>query len=335
MRRGLIFTAMIVLALFALLGASGAPRPSASRQSLDIDGVVVAKETVAYKHAAGCAILADVYTLPKTKGAPTLVWLHGGALMWGSRTSLPSWQLALYARAGFQVVTVDYRLAPETPLDQIVSDVEDAFRWLRTDGPRLGLDPDRVGVVGYSAGGYLTLLTGHRVRPRPRALVSMYGYGDILGDWSAKPDVHYSQEPAVSAEAARAVVGRAGTLTEAKLGERWSFYLFCRQRGLWPREVSAHDPALERAWFEPFCPALRVDRQYPATLLLHGDEDTDVPFAQSVLMDERLNQRRVPHKLLRMRGYGHAFDRTGKGLEDPKIEQAFHEVLDFLRDHVR
>jgi dipeptidyl aminopeptidase/acylaminoacyl peptidase len=78
-----------------------------------------------------------------------------------------------------------------------------------------------------------------------------------------------------------------------------------------------------------------VDRQYPPTLLLHGDLDADVPFAQSVLMDERLTRHRVAHKLLRMSGYGHAFDRTGNGLEDPKIKQAFDEALDFLRGHLR
>jgi acetyl esterase/lipase len=343
MRRDLIATGMMAPAMFALTSARpgwtdtgrGAPQPTASRQLLDVEGVAVEKRTLAYKQAGECAILADVYTLPKVKRAPTLLWLHGGALIWGSRTSLPAWQLALYLRAGFQVVAIDYRLAPETPLDQIVGDVEDAFRWLRGDGPALGLDPDRVGVVGYSAGGYLALLTGHRVRPRPRALVSMYGYGDILGDWIAKSDAHYSLEPPVSPEAARSSVRQAGTITEAKRADRWSFYLFCRQRGLWPKEVSGHDPALERAWFEPYCPALQVDRQYPPTFLLHGDEDTDVAFAQSVLMEDRMRQQQVPQTLLRMSGYDHAFDLMGKGLADPKIKHAYDEVLDFLRDHVR
>jgi acetyl esterase/lipase len=183
MCRRRVFSAIIVAGLVALTGA----RPGSADS---VEGVAFEERTLAYKQVGECAILADVYTLPKTKGAPTLVWIHGGALMWGSRTSLPAWQLALYLRSGFQVVAIDYRLAPETPLDQIVSDVEEAFHWLRIDGPRLGLDSERVGVVGYSAGGYLALLTGHRVRPRPRALVSMYGYGDILGDWSVKPDAH-------------------------------------------------------------------------------------------------------------------------------------------------
>ena len=341
MRLGLILAATAIPVLFATGARPGTDagrsiaQPPATRWRLDVEGVGVDKETLAYKRVGSCALLADVYTLPQAKGAPTLVWIHGGALIWGSRTSLPSWQLALYARAGFQVVAIDYRLAPETHLDQLVGDVEDAFRWLRAHGPRLGLDPRRVGVVGYSAGGYLALLTGHRVRPRPRALVSMYGYGDILGDWSVKPDAHYGQEPAVPAGAARAVVGKTGTITEAKRDERWSFYLYCRQQGLWTREVAGRDPARESAWFEPFCPALQVDRQYPPTLLLHGDEDTDVPFAQSLLMDERLTRYQVPHELLRMRGYGHAFDRSGNGLDDPKIKEAFQEVLDFLRGHLR
>jgi dipeptidyl aminopeptidase/acylaminoacyl peptidase len=163
----------------------------------------------------------------------------------------------------------------------------------------------------------------------------MYGYGDILGDWSTKPDAHYSQEPPASAEAARSIVGKAGTITGAKNADRWGFYLLCRQRGLWPKEVSGHDPVLERAWFEPFCPALQVDRQYPPTIFLHGDEDTDVPFAQSVLMQDRLRQQQVPEKLLRMSGCGHVFDLVGRGLDDPKIRHAYDEVLDFLRSHLQ
>jgi len=338
MRPGLVSTFPILLAVLASMAVPAGHQASESpgaRETVDVEGMILQRETVAYKQVDGCMILADVYTTPKAEHAATLVWLHGGALMWGSRTSLPSWQLALYARAGFQLVTIDYRLAPETHLEQIVSDVEDAFRWLRADGPRLGLDPNRVGVIGYSAGGYLALLTGYRVAPRPRALVSMYGYADLLGDWSTKPDAHYGQEPAVPPDVARATVGQAGAITEAKHGDRWSLYLFTRQQGSWLREISGHDPAGADAWFAPFCPLRHVTGQYPPTLLLHGDQDTDVPFSQSTLMDQALARHRVPHELLRMSGYGHAFDRWGQGREDPKIEQAFDRVVEFLRSQLR
>ena len=79
----------------------------------------------------------------------------------------------------------------------------------------IGLDADRLAVVGASAGGYLALLAGHRVRPRPRAIVSFYGYGDIAGPWYSRPDPFYLLEPEVSESDARRadrtpVVGRRG-----------------------------------------------------------------------------------------------------------------------------
>ena len=76
--------------------------------------------------------------------------------------------------AGHVLISLDYRLAPETQLAEIVHDVEDAFDWIRRNGPRLfKIDPTRIAVAGGSAGGYLTLTSGFRVRPRPAVLLSL------------------------------------------------------------------------------------------------------------------------------------------------------------------
>jgi acetyl esterase/lipase len=92
-------------------------------------------------------------------------------------------------------VSFDYRLAPEVKLPAIIKDVRDAFRWLRERGPGLfHADPDRLVVTGGSAGGYLTLMTGFCVQPRPRALVAYWGYGDVDGDWYTKPSEHYRKQ---------------------------------------------------------------------------------------------------------------------------------------------
>src|SRR5262249_18857725 len=64
--------------------------------------------------------------------------------------------------------------------------------WLREQGPkRLHIDPARMVVTGGSAGGYLTLMAGFRVKPKPAALVAYWGYGDVDGDWYTKPSEHY------------------------------------------------------------------------------------------------------------------------------------------------
>ncbi|MEZ6144650.1 MAG: prolyl oligopeptidase family serine peptidase [Planctomycetaceae bacterium] len=51
------------------------------------------------------------------------------------------------------------------------------------------IDPNRLAVMGGSAGGYLTLMTGF-VHPRPKVLAAFWGYGDLLGDWYTKPSPH-------------------------------------------------------------------------------------------------------------------------------------------------
>src|SRR5262249_8368486 len=158
-------------------------------------------------------------------------------------------------------VSIDYRLAPETRLASIVEDVQDAFAWARTEGAnRFNLDPTRIGVVGHSAGGYLALLSGYRVEPRPRAIGSNYRDGGRAGAWYSRPDPFYCQQPRVSEADARAAIGRqpisdgSGPAAEG----RRHFYLYCRQRGLWPREVVGADPDAEPAAFVPYCPVHNV-----------------------------------------------------------------------------
>ena len=170
------------------------------------------------------------------------------------------------------MASIDYRLAPETLLPAIIEDLRDAFRWVREEGPGLfDADPQRVAVVGHSAGGYLSLMAGACVTPRPRAIVSFYGYGDIVGDWYSKPDPFYCQQPAVTEEQAYADIGQ--TPISAAYGARAEspIYLYCRQKGLWPNVVGGRDPAKEPAFFAPYCPIQNVGPDYPPTLLLHGD----------------------------------------------------------------
>src|SRR6516225_2068652 len=139
------------------------------------------KTTVAYRKIDGHKILADVYRPSDAKIRPVIVWIHGGALITGNRDleigDVTRFLLAFAKSKGYAVVSIDYRLAPETKLPDIISDIEEAFRWLASDGAKqFHLDPRRFVVAGESAGGYLTLVTGYRVRPKPKALVALYGF---------------------------------------------------------------------------------------------------------------------------------------------------------------
>jgi acetyl esterase/lipase len=166
--------------------------------------------TYDYKVVGDCRIKADVYGATRDVVRPGVIWIHGGALIMGDRGRLDRALLDALIAAGYVVVSIDYRLAPETKLPAIIEDVRDACRWARERGPELfRVAPDRIAVMGASAGGYLTLVSGYSVEPRPKALVSYYGYGDVAGVWYSRPDPFYRRQPLVPEDEARAAVGGA------------------------------------------------------------------------------------------------------------------------------
>ena len=290
------------------------------------------KTTYTYKTFSGCPIQADVHSPNDSKITPVILWIHGGALIFGRCDNIKTRQLERYIQAGFRVVSIDYRLAPETKLAEILKDVQDAYDWIRRKGPELfHADPDRIAVVGHSAGGYLTLTAGYKLHPRPRALVSFYGYGDITGRWYSRPDPFYLKEPAVTPEKAHQAVGRKVVSESSQDDQRWLFYLYCRQRGLWPKEVAGYDPDSEPRAFDAFCPIRNISKDYPPTLLLHGDKDTDVPFEQSQEMAQALEKHGVEHRFIPIQGGPHGFD---SNMQDPAVASAFEQVITFLKKHL-
>jgi len=261
-------------------------------------------------------------------GKPAVMWIHGGALIFGSRTSLSRRFHSALLEQGYVVVSIDYRLAPETKLPGIIEDVQDAYRWMREQGSkRFGIDPNRIATAGSSAGGYLTLMTGFSVDPRPRALVSFWGYGDITSPWYSEPDAFYRQQPLVSKEEAYGSVTTA-PLSEPPAGNRrGQFYLYCRQMGIWPNEVAGHDPHGERRWFDRYCPIRQVSAKYPPVILVHGTEDTDVPYAESRNMAAKLAEAGVDHEFITVNGAGHGLS----GAKPGEADQAADRAVEFLK----
>jgi acetyl esterase/lipase len=299
------------------------------------DEPAFSKQTYTYKTVKKLDIQADVHRAEDRVVRPVVVWLHGGALINGNRTEVPGNLLALCRKEGYALVSFDYRLAPEVKLPAIIEDVKDAFRWLREKGPKLlHVDPKRVVVTGGSAGGYLTLMTGFAVTPRPRALVAYWGYGDVDGAWYTKPSAHYRKAVAlVSKEDAEKGVGRK-VLTGAYGADRSArgrYYLYLRQNGLWTREVTGFDPTRERKKLDPYCPVRNVTRAYPPTLLVHGTEDTDVPYQLSADMAKALERHKVAHELVTVRGAGHGLS----GGEKKAVTAAHRKALDFIRRHLK
>ena len=290
------------------------------------------KETVVYKQVGPLGIKADVFYFSDEKIRPVIVSLHGGALIMGHRESFSGPVKKFALTNGYVVVSFDYRLAPETKLPEIIADIEDAFRWLRREGvKRFKIDPDRIAVTGGSAGGYLTLVTGHRVEPRPRVLLAYYGYGDLIGDWYSTPSPHprHNSKKITAEEAWQQIKGPAIADARERKGDGGIFYNFCRQTGQWPKAVSGWDPRDESEKFRPFMPVKNVTSAYPPTVLIHGTTDTDVPFEQSRLMAQEFQKFGVAFQFHQLKAeHGLA------GGNREEIETIQNKAFKFVKSHL-
>jgi acetyl esterase/lipase len=112
---------------------------------------------IEYAKGENYRLTLDVY-VPEGDGPyPAVIAIHGGA--WRSGTKINwirhAWRLA---GAGFVVVAINYRHAPEFRFPAQIHDCKSAVRWVRRNASQYRIDPDRIGALGYSAGGHLAAL---------------------------------------------------------------------------------------------------------------------------------------------------------------------------------
>jgi len=115
-----------------------------------------------------------------------------------------------------------------------------------------------------------------------------------------------------------------------KSSNRKLFYLYCRQQGLWPKEVAGFDPDTERDKFRPYCPVQNVTPDYPPTMLCHGMKDNDVPYEQSVRLAAELARVGVPHEFMPLQGAGHGFG----GAKAGDLQNTLARTVGFLAHYV-
>jgi acetyl esterase/lipase len=178
--------------LFGLLGLLAAmPAGSAAGG----DGMATTIADVTYARAGGIELKLDVM-VPEGKGPhPAVVVIHGGAWRGGNKKDCRFIMPDLVKR-GYVAVSPQYRLCPKETFPAQVQDVKAAVRWVKAHAKEYDLDPDRVGAMGFSAGGHLAMMLGLTAPSdgldgdgaaagpdsRVRAVVNFFGPTDLGAD---------------------------------------------------------------------------------------------------------------------------------------------------------
>lgn len=227
---------------------------------------------------------------------------RGGGWRSGGRGDFPSWN-AWLADEGYVVLDIDYRLSPPPSWQDAPADVACAVGWIKENAARYGVDPERVALLGRSAGGHLVLLAAYtegHAAPTPGC---------------AARNVQDTGVAAVAAFYPPTDLSRLSSMG----------YLGGMDRFL----GGTRDVFPER--YRLTSTVARVDPGDPPTFLAHGGEDRIVPPGQSELLAGRLRGAGVPHRLVELPWANHTFDFLWGGWGSQITRSALEG---FLKDHL-
>jgi acetyl esterase/lipase len=263
-------------------------------------GDVSVRVGVVYGSGGGRELRCDIYTPSAlTEPAPGVVLLHGGGWRAGERGAMRGYGERL-AKAGFVGVAPEYRLTPESAWPAQIHDVKAAIRWVRSNSAELGIDPERIALLGRSAGAHLALLAA-----------GTEGVAEFEGDGG---------NAGVSSGGAAVVAVFPPTLFY--MGEE-------RTRGASPARALMGDAATEEA-ARLAGPLTHVRPGYPPTFLLHGTADKVVPPSASMVLYEALVKAGVPVELHMYAEQPHGF----AGNEE-FLDLCAAEIAHFLHRYLR
>jgi len=249
-------------------------------------------QTVQFENSDQNVLNIDLYSsTDRPKGC--LLFMHGGALLLGSRADLPLPVIDFVRALGWDVACGEYRFAPANTIDEIVSDVIAATKELRKKYSDIPLV-----LSGYSAGAYLTLLAGALGAPVD-GLLAFAGYGDLMADWCLNSSQFFCDYKNVDYCEEWLNSKKPFTSTE----ERIDLYVYLRQKAMWSSFVIGEQYSEQEA--RRLSPASLVSKDYPKTVLVHGSEDCDVPASASIEMAKVLGQHGVSRTLNVLDGMGH------------------------------
>ena len=161
------------------LAASRQEREAMFLAALDVPTTV---ESVDHVVDEARGVVVRVHREPGASGPlPCLFSIHGGGYVMGTRLMDDPMHRAYCGSLGIVGASVEYRLSPETPYPGPLEDCYDGLAWVMANAADLGIDPDRVGIYGGSAGGHLSLLEAykHHTPVNIKAVVDFFGPTDM------------------------------------------------------------------------------------------------------------------------------------------------------------
>ncbi len=259
---------------------------------------------IQYASLGGKSLRLDLYRLDRAQQLPLVVWLHGGAWEAGTKDAMP---LAALVTHGFALASVDFEPASIAPFPTQVHEIKAALRFLRAEASRLGYDARRIGILGASSGGHLAALVG-TTNGNPEL-------EGTLGD-------HLDQSSEVQAIVSYFGASNLTTI----LAQSTPFGLRVRTPAL--ERLLGGQPENRTALARLASPVFNVDASDPPLLLLHGDQDPQMPINQSHELEGAYEQRGLPVELIVVHGAGHG----GAAFYDAAHVQ---RVAEFLNTYLR
>lgn len=209
------------------------------------------KTDIEFANPDGVSLTLDAF-VPDGEGPfPTCILVHGGGFTKGDKTSFIKPLFEPLSKAGFAWFTINYRLAPQHRYPACLEDVESAIRWVKAHAKEYKVDAGKIALIGESAGGHLVSFAGVRGEGETRvaAVVPFYAPHNLVFQCDNRKALGPSME---------ALFG----LTELNDDARKIL-----------REAS---------------PSTYVKAGLPPFLLIHGDKDDKVPYAQSPMFQEKM-----------------------------------------------
>lgn len=231
----------------------------------------------------------DIY-YPTAGGPwPVLMFIHGGGWSEGDKAPLPLIPLD----SGMLVVSINYRMYPSYRFPAMIEDVKTAIRWLRAHAAECNLDPQRIALIGHSAGGHLAALAGLA--------------GENAG-WDGGLWAQFSSQ-------VQAVVDMSGP---------------CDLAGDYPanvRELIMN--VFDANQLSGASPTTYARPDAPPFLIVHGESDDIVPVEHARILHRALTAAGASAQLLILSNAGHGFEPLD-GEVSPTLEQTLGMVLAFL-----